>query len=124
MSILYKEIKELFKQVHCHKDGKITAEITFPKKFTGFKGHFPKNPVVPGVCEIMSVIVLLELAFKQKAKLKTINLAKFLAPVTCQEKINVELQRENKSGVLERVKAVFMSKKRKVAEIRIEVNYE
>ncbi len=124
MSVLHKEIKELFRQVTCHEDGRITAQISFPKSFTGFKGHFPGNPVVPGVCKILSALVLLELVLKKKAYLKTIILSKFFSFVTCDEVITVELSRETKSGPLERVKALFRSADKKIADIQIEVNYE
>lgn len=124
MSILSKEIKGLFRQVSCYEDGRITAQISFPKSFTGFKGHFPGNPVVPGVCKVLSVLVLLELALKQKAYLKTIVLAKFLSLVACEQEVMVELRREMESGPAERVKALFRSADRKIAEIQIEVNYE
>lgn len=124
MSILYKEIAGLFRQVSCHDDGRITAQIAFPKSFTGFKGHFPRNSVVPGVCEVLSVLVLLELALKKKAHLKTIILAKFLSLVTCEQEISVELRREIRDGSLERVKALFRAEDKKIAEIQLEVIYD
>ncbi len=124
MSILYKEIKVLFRQVSCNEDGGITANISFPKSFTGFKGHFPDNPVVPGVCNVLSALALLELALKKKAYLKTIILAKFFSLVTCDEEVTVELCCETKRRPMERVKALFRSADKKIAEIQIEVNYE
>ena len=70
MSVLSKEIKELLHHIADHEDGKITAEISFPKNFTGFEGHFPGKPVVPGVCKVLSVVALLELSSKQKGVFK------------------------------------------------------
>lgn len=124
MSVLSKEIKELLHHIADHEDGKITAEISFPKNFTGFEGHFPGKPVVPGVCKVLSVVALLELSSKQKVYLRTIVLSKFMLPVTCQEKLTIELRRETKSGTLVRVKALFRSADKKVADIQIEVDYE
>lgn len=124
MSVLVKEIKELLRQVVVHKDGRITAEISFPESFTGFKGHFPGKPVVPGVCKVLSVLALLELSLKQKVYLKTIVSSKFMALVTCQEKLRIELRRETENMPLERVKALFHSVDKKIAEIQLEVNYE
>ena len=124
MSILNNEIKGFFRHVSSHEDGRITAQIAFPKNFTGFKGHFPGNPVVPGVCEVFSILVLLELALKRKARLKTIVLAKFLSMIRCDEEVTVELRRETKNGPAECVKAIFRSADNKIADIQIEVNYE
>ncbi|MFH0753420.1 MAG: hypothetical protein V2A70_02495 [Candidatus Omnitrophota bacterium] len=122
MSILYEEIRGLLRQVASHEDGRITANILFPKDFTGFKGHFPGNPVVPGVCKVLSVLVLLDASQKTKAVLKTIVLAKFLSLVTCDQEVCVELWREHQRDA-QRVKAVFKSADKKVAEIQIEVTY-
>jgi 3-hydroxyacyl-[acyl-carrier-protein] dehydratase len=124
MSVLYKEIKALYRQVSCDEDGKITAQISFPKSFTGFKGHFPGKPVLPGVCKILSVLVLLELALKRRVRLKTIVLAKFLSLVTCEEDLMVELRREIQNHSQEKVKALFRSADKKIADIQIEVDYE
>ena len=37
--------------------GAFTAEFYFAEDFTGFAGHFPGNPVVPGIALIMAVQV-------------------------------------------------------------------
>jgi 3-hydroxyacyl-[acyl-carrier-protein] dehydratase len=123
MSVLQKEIRALLRQVASHPDGSITAEITFPESFTGFKGHFPNQPVVPGVCKVLCVLVLLELVLKKKVRLKKIILAKFLALVTCQEKVRIELRLEKKGDSAGVVKALYFSTDKKIAEIQLEVNY-
>jgi 3-hydroxyacyl-[acyl-carrier-protein] dehydratase len=124
MSVLSKEIKTLFHQIACHEDGRITARITFPETFTGFKGHFPGNPVVPGVCKVLAIVVLLEIALKKKIFLRTIPLAKFMSFVTCNEEVMVELRRETWSGPTGRVKASFQAQGKKVADIQIGVSDE
>ena len=43
-------------------DGSYQASITFDREFPGFEGHFPDNPIVPGVCEISLVELLAQLA--------------------------------------------------------------
>jgi 3-hydroxyacyl-[acyl-carrier-protein] dehydratase len=124
MSVLYNEIKASFSNPLLHDDGKrITARLCFPPEFTGFKGHFPGNPVVPGVCKVQSILVLLDLALGRRSVLKTIQLSKFLGFVTSGQAINVELRREIAAGSLERVKALFQLDDKKVAEVQIEVSY-
>jgi len=43
-----------------------------------YKGHFPGNPVTPGVVQIQIVKELLETNFKKELKLKTMSRCKFL----------------------------------------------
>ena len=124
MSILKREIKEQLHQIVCHEDGRITAEISYPGNFTGFKGHFPGKPIVPGVCKVLTVLTLLELSLKRKVHLRLIVSSKFMAPTGPKEKLMIELRREVQSGTAERVKALFKSADKKIAEILIEVNYE
>jgi 3-hydroxymyristoyl/3-hydroxydecanoyl-(acyl carrier protein) dehydratase len=123
MSTLYREIEALLQRVSVHADGRITAEITFPESFTGFRGHFPDQAVVPGVCKVLCVLVLLEYVLKRKARLRTIVLAKFVVPVTSREKVTLELRRVKTGDAAERVKALFILADKKTAEVQIEVNY-
>ncbi|MBF0387206.1 MAG: hypothetical protein HQL20_05050 [Candidatus Omnitrophica bacterium] len=124
MSILSREIKSYFRQVLCQEDGKITAQVSFPENFTGFKGHFPSNPVVPGVCLVTCILVLLELALKRKVRLKTIVLVKFLSIVRSEQEVVLELRRGDQDAACEQVKVLFRSADKKVAEMTIEVTYE
>ena len=41
-------------------DGSLTARFVFPAEFTGFRGHFPEQPVLPAVCKIQAVVAMLE----------------------------------------------------------------
>ncbi|RAW00153.1 hotdog family protein [Pseudochryseolinea flava] len=60
------------------KDGEITATVTFQKDHPVFAGHFPGNPVVPGVCMIQIVRELLEDSLNMQLQLRTGDNIKFL----------------------------------------------
>ena len=77
-----------------------------------------------GVCKVLTVLTLLELSLKRKVHLRLIVSSKFMAPTGPEEKLMIELRREVQSGTAERVKALFKSADKKIAEILIEVNYE
>lgn len=58
-----------------------------------FKGHFPDNPVVPGVCQIQIVKGLLELVLLRSTRLMESDNIKFLSMINPRniELLNVDL---------------------------------
>ena len=124
MSILKAQIKKLLHHIVDHKDGKITAEISYPDDFKGFEGHFPGKPIVPAVCNVLTVLTLLELSLNQKVYLKSIISSKFKGPVGPKEELVIELRLETQSESWNKVKAFFKSKGNKIVEMLIEVTYE
>ena len=87
-SLIRSEISALIKDiVSTEKNGVISAEFAFPDNFTGFSGHFPGTPVLPGICQIQCVLVLLEKVFKTEIKLFSVSRAKFLNPVLPKDNI-------------------------------------
>ncbi len=67
--------------------GRLTARFLFPPEFIGFQGHFPERPVLPAVCKIQAAVAMLEAAKRWRVRLDEIVLAKFTAPVTCDEEV-------------------------------------
>jgi 3-hydroxyacyl-[acyl-carrier-protein] dehydratase len=63
----------------------ITACISLVKDHPVFAGHFPGNPVLPGVCTIQIIGELLEKALRRKLMLtraSTIKYLGFISPIT------------------------------------------
>ncbi|MCG8430910.1 MAG: hypothetical protein MJA29_07045 [Candidatus Omnitrophica bacterium] len=118
-SLLKDEIASFLKEVRRDEEGIIRAGISFPPAFSGFKGHFPGRPVVPGVCKIMLVCVLLEAVLRRPVSLKRILKAKFLAPVSCDTELTVCVS----SAGTGTVKAVVATGTVRVAELHLEVSY-
>ena len=58
-----------------------TAEISFPSSFSGFQGHFPEQPVLPGVCQIGAAVALAGRMRGTRQVLAEIINAKFVAMV-------------------------------------------
>ena len=63
-----------------------------------YKGHFPGNPVVPGVCQIQMVKELVEKAVNQKLKLVSSDNIKFLALLNPDQSVLLDFQILIKSG--------------------------
>jgi 3-hydroxyacyl-[acyl-carrier-protein] dehydratase len=57
---------------------KLRCTIHYNSSHEVFKGHFPGNPIVPGVCTIAIVKELLQKALQQKLVLKESKGVKFL----------------------------------------------
>ncbi|MBN2591445.1 MAG: hypothetical protein JXA96_16385 [Sedimentisphaerales bacterium] len=66
------QIDSCIQQVNVHDD-EITATLCFDKDFLGFQGHFPQNPILPGVCLLETVLVLI-----QRLKGKTIYMTELI----------------------------------------------
>ncbi len=65
-----------------------------------FDGHFPGQPVVPGVCMLQMIKELLQLEAGHAVQLKKAGTMKFLAVINPLENplINVDLDLENTNG--------------------------
>lgn len=77
----------------------ITANVKLDPLHEIFKGHFPGEPVLPGVCQAQMVKELLELHLKKQTKLIKAADIKFLSIITPEE--NKLIQMELKISYLE-----------------------
>lgn len=59
----------------------IIADIQLNPDHEIFKGHFPEQPVVPGVCQVQIIKEITELALKKNLQLKTADHIKFLSVI-------------------------------------------
>ena len=62
LSQIQSSLRERLSPISVLPDGTYQASITFDRAFPGFEGHFPDNPIVPGVCEISVVELLARMA--------------------------------------------------------------
>ena len=82
------EINKLLTDLQEDKERKeVSANFQFPSAFPAFKGHFPKEAILPGVCQIEVLLAILSNTLSSKIKLKNVSRAKFLNPVKPEEKI-------------------------------------
>jgi 3-hydroxyacyl-[acyl-carrier-protein] dehydratase len=111
--------KEVIKhlRVKAPGDGTFSAEFCFPASFRGFDGHFPEQPVLPGVCLIQAVLVAAEQALAKKLELEEIVLAKFIAVTLPDEKLSAACSISG-DGM---VRANVVRGEDRIAEIRLRV---
>jgi len=64
-----------------HSEGEVKCSIVLNQTHEVYKGHFPGQPVVPGVIQLQMIKEILEESLHQQLFLKQINLAKYLQPI-------------------------------------------
>lgn len=101
--------------------GSITARFIFPSDFSGFKGHFPGRPVLPGVCKIQAVIAMLEKWHEENVCLTEISLAKFFAPVCDNQEIIISSGKLDKVSDETKIKASVTGGGKKIAELQLKL---
>lgn len=62
-------------------EGSIVAEVQLNPDHEIFKGHFPGQPVVPGVCQVQIIKELIESVSGKSLQLKTADHVKFLSVI-------------------------------------------
>ncbi|MCX8534470.1 3-hydroxyacyl-ACP dehydratase [Chryseobacterium luquanense] len=74
------------------ENGSFTARITLNQNHEIFNGHFPGNPVTPGVCMMQIVKELTEEFTGNKLFLKSASNVKFMAIINPFETPNLTMQ--------------------------------
>lgn len=86
------------------RDGGVhRAEFVFRKDFSGFDGHFPGNPIVPGIAQMYAVQITAGAAQggdERNMRLKEAVRCKFMRPVLPDEVVRVALSGEWEDCVL------------------------
>ena len=95
-----------------------SVEFCFPASFSGFDGHFPDQPVLPGVCLVEAVLVAAEQTLDQKLELTEIVLAKFFS-VSQPDETLTAVCRVNE----EMIRAKISRGDDRIAEVRLRIDY-
>jgi 3-hydroxyacyl-[acyl-carrier-protein] dehydratase len=87
-------LKDFYKIVSQEKtaDSKYNVTILINEKHEVFKGHFPGNPIMPGVCMIQIIKELTEAITKSALMIQTLSNVKFMALINPE--VNPELRLE------------------------------
>src|ERR1700742_5102343 len=86
-------LNDFFTYTNLQTEGnKLTANIHLNADHPIFKGHFPGQPIVPGVCMMQIVKEVLEAHIKQLTRLVKASDLKFLAFINPEEQKDIQLE--------------------------------
>lgn len=86
--------------------GRVTARFVFGSDLPLFSGHFPGDPVLPGVLQVEMVRAVLDAATGSHHRILSVRSAKFKRKIEPDEEIDVALVSRVEAGEV-RVKATF-----------------
>ncbi len=72
-------------------DNSINATIQVREGSLWFRGHFPGNPILPGIAQLSMVFDLIQQSSDQKRKIKKINKTKFRKPVKPDDTLEITI---------------------------------
>jgi 3-hydroxymyristoyl/3-hydroxydecanoyl-(acyl carrier protein) dehydratase len=110
---------------HCMSDcrrletGEIAARFCFPEGFTGFRGHFPGQPVLPGICTILAALTAVGAGRGMKLTLREVRSAKFFATSAPGEALDFTCTTSDEPEGGSRIRASVRSGDRKIAELQL-----
>lgn len=96
-------IKELYSiESFNETNGSVEASVKLNKDHKVFKGHFPGNPIMPGVCTIQLVKELTEKALNKELFLSVVSHVKFMAIINPEKNdiIQVVLNISEEEGTI------------------------
>lgn len=70
-------------------DNSIYAAIQVKKESLWFRGHFPDNPILPGIAQLSMVFDLIQQSNDNEKKIKKIHKTKFRQPVKPDDTIKI-----------------------------------
>jgi 3-hydroxymyristoyl/3-hydroxydecanoyl-(acyl carrier protein) dehydratase len=76
----------------------MTYSFTINASHPSLKGHFPNNPIVPGVVILDEVINLLQ-ELKPNITVDKISMVKFTHTLLAEQKVNVEINEKSESSI-------------------------
>ena len=112
-----KEIDGFLTNYSAEGDG-ASAEVVFPAGFSGFQGHFPDKPILPGVCQMMLAMVMADRLIGNRTKLSSVTNAKYISMVQPDQPREIKCTR-----VGEKLNASLTSNGERVAEFKLKVDH-
>ncbi len=120
MSLIAKATQRCLSDLNRIPEGAWLATFVFPPDYVGFQGHFPGNPVLPGVCMVEAALAMLAATGLGAVRLMQMVSAKWFAPVRPGETLTFRATFSNDETEGERkVRFRITRQEAKVAELSL-----
>lgn len=123
MNKLRTEIRSYMRDIAVGDDGRMTFTCQFPPDFMGFQGHFPGQPVVPGICKMQAILALCESRKDVPVRLREVVTAKYFAPAGAGEELAFDVVQSPAAGDRHLLKARVSRGGERIARIDLLVSY-
>ena len=117
------EIHDCMSDFCSNGNGSASALFVFPQTFTGFRGHFPDNPVLPGLCIVQAALELVAESRKKRPHLKEMINVKFFAVTKPEAKLLLKCHLVEGDPGEDIIKATVSENDTKVAQLSLRVGY-
>jgi 3-hydroxymyristoyl/3-hydroxydecanoyl-(acyl carrier protein) dehydratase len=81
----------------------IQAEVSISENSPWFTGHFPEEPILPGIAQIQIVLDTVKKAFDKQVNLLTVNRVRFKQKVRPGDLVGVIVAKKEKGGYAFRI---------------------
>ena len=112
-------ISQGLKSCSKNQDGDIVGSFSFPAESVIFKGHFPDNPILPGVAQLEAVKYVIEQTLGCKCALQEAANIKFFQPILPNQEFTFIISyKNNGDNILDvRVKGMTIETNTKCTDI-------
>ena len=100
------------------RDDQIIATLRFESDFIGFQGHFPGNPVLPGMCLLETVVVLAQRLKGTSVRMTELVATKFFSVVLPDQVVTVDCTLKGDTIV-----AHVKTETQRIAQVKMKVAY-
>ena len=105
---MHQDILDSIKKINALDTRHIEADFCFDKDLALFKGHFPGQPMLPGVMQIEMVRVMLEMTRKMPFIISHIKKIKYLKPIFPGDHIKIAMELSEKNDIMEISAIIFV----------------
>lgn len=118
-SIIGGELRSRMTGVQRTEEGHYSCSMDFDPAFRGFEGHFPGNPIVPGVCLIEAGRVFAEEVLKKALTTRSVSQCRFRRPIFAGERAELKIVLTEEEKNLWKIQADIRVEGNVCAQVRL-----